>query len=649
MIAYLAFACTRILFWFIQILPLNAVRKLAQLAAFCGWMVDIKHRKLILRNLKIAFADEYSEAELSKIGRESFFRFFDNSLTAVWAAGHSDEEVDSLYEVIGVTENLVPALEEKKGVMDILFHLGNWELLSRIIPKLPNAKFSTIFQPLKNPHFNRLVEKWRGASGIRLLNRHEGFGESIACLRRGEVVSMLVDQHAGDHGMWIPLFGRMASTTPLPAILARRTGAKIIPVFCRRICPQGSSVEQRCSTLPMKWQIEFGKAISTQDRSEGEIMAEIHERLEAEIRRDPANWFWFHNRWKTPSPNFLFPKYRRGVFIPKGSKLKPFRILIRSTNWLGDAVLTIPAIRAIRSGRPDVHISILTPPKLADLWRDRGFIDEVFTSFDELKGKSFEVSVLLPNSFRSAWEAWRLGIPSRLGYGGHSRSFLLTAICPEEFRAGVHEHDVKDFCGLARWMGGVIENENPILNLPQDVVGRRSSFPTFMTGGQEVRPTVVLHPGAAYGNAKRWIAERFVELVNRFPDKKWIVIGSKDESERNAGIVRQLKGDIEDTTGRLSLQELINLLAKASAVVCNDSGPMHLAAALGTPVVAIFGSTEPVKTGPLGQGHGVIRKLVECSPCFLRECPIDLRCMKAVEVGMVEKALRETLVQRLNN
>jgi heptosyltransferase-2 len=191
---------------------------------------------------------------------------------------------------------------------------------------------------------------------------------------------------------------------------------------------------------------------------------------------------------------------------------------------------------------------------------------------------------------------------------------------------------VKDFCGLARWSGAEVGQEVPIVDFPKSGASKNGNA-----------GYVVLHPGAAFGSAKRWLPERFVELMKRFPNFHWRLVGNNEERERNAKMAGEIGSSLEDWTGRLSLPQLAEMMADARAVVCNDSGPMHLAAAVGSRVIAIFGSTEPMHTGPLGPGHRVVQKLVECSPCYLRECPIDLRCMKGVTVDDVEKILKEVL------
>jgi len=615
----------------IQRSPLGAVRALGRFLGGLAWRLDRRRRRITLRNLGIAFGKRCPGSP-SKLAQECFRRLGEQTLVTAWVAGRSDEEISPLFVIKGVEEHLRPALKTGHGVVHAMFHLGNWEILARIVTCIPGVNFSVIYQPLRNQAVDREIGRWRARSGVRLIDRRRGFAGAAARLRRGDAVGMFVDQHAGDHGIWVPFFDRLASTTTLPAVLARRTGANIVPIFCRDAPAQSASPGQ-----PL-WTIEFGPAIRIRGRTDGRIMAEIHEHLEHAIRQDPAGWFWLHDRWKTPSPNILLQRYRRGLYVPAGMQLKPFRLLVHGVNWIGDSILTIPALRAIKAGRPDCQVNLLVPPHLADLWRGQPFVDRIFISPDEVAGEEFDAAIILPNSFRSALRVWQLRIPRRFGYAGDHRSRLLTAVCPESFRAGTEEHDARDFCGLVRWLGGSVGDEIPRLDLdPPQEPGK--ALP-------RAKPLVILHPGAAYGTAKRWLPERFAELVRRFPEVRWCLIGSSDERLQNSELARSMDHGIEDRTGSGDLKELGRLLSGARALVCNDSGPMHLAAAVGTPVVAIFGSTEPRHTGPLGEGHRVIRRVVECSPCYLRTCPIDLRCMKAVSVDEVEKALKDVLAAR---
>src|SRR5207237_9226439 len=183
-------------------------------------------------------------------------------------------------------------------------------------------------------------------------------------LRNGGGIGILMEQHAGDGVLLTPFVGRLASTTALPSVLARRTHAKLI----------GFAVHTEGFA---RWRAVAERPIENSRASIEKLTARGNEILEKQVRHAPEDWFWVHNRWKTPRPNFLLARYKRGVFLPDGIELKPFRILIRSSNWLGDAVMSVPAVRMIKNGRPDAHVSIAVPETLAALGKIARGVDEV--------------------------------------------------------------------------------------------------------------------------------------------------------------------------------------------------------------------------------------------------------------------------------
>ena len=362
--------------------------------------------------------------------------------------------------------------------------------------------------------------------------------------------------------------------------------------------------------------------------------------MEEQVRRVPEDWFWVHNRWKTPRPNFLLAKYKRGVFLPDGIELKPFRILIRSSNWLGDAVMSVPAVRAIKSGRPDTHVSIAVPEKLAALWKIVPEVDEVIA----LPSKSvvaaarlfcrrppFDVAILFPNSLRSALEVFLAGIPRRVGWRGHWRRWLINQSPRESIPLGI-VHQTYKYLELATTLGAVVRAQFPAAN---SVTDRREQF------------RFGLCPGAEYGPAKQWphFAEVAQEIAARFP-VHWVLFGTAGDGAIGAKITAMLGDKCVNRIGQTTLEQLINELRDCDLLLTNDTGTMHLANLLRVPTVSIFGSTEPQRTGPLGQGHRIFRHHVECSPCFLRECPLDFRCMAAVTSAEVITGIEQMMARR---
>ena len=367
--------------------------------------------------------------------------------------------------------------------------------------------------------------------------------------------------------------------------------------------------------------------------------------IEQQIRRAPEDWLWVHNRFKTPRPNFLLTHYKRGIYVPpeiSAKNLKPFRILVRAPNWLGDSVITVPAVRAIKAGRPDAHLTIAAPEKIASVWKLVPDIDEVlslkpgslFSVVQTIRRqKPFDVAILFPNSLRAALEVWFARIPRRVGFRGHQRRWLLNQIVTEEPVRGPIQHQVYRYLRMARELGG-----------PDAAPEIRKFLPRIKTNGAPAK--LGLCPGAEYGPAKRWLPERFAKVALKIAEERpiqWVLFGTAADLERGAAIESTLGAHCLNRIGQTTLDELAAELGECALLLTNDTGTMHLATLIGVPVVAVFGSTEPSLTGPLGVGHDILRHQVECSPCFLRECPIDFRCMKAVSVEEVVAAVSAQL------
>jgi len=244
----------------------------------------------------------------------------------------------------------------------------------------------------------------------------------------------------------------------------------------------------------------------------------------------------------------------------------------------------------------------------------------------------FDVAIVFPNSLRSALEIFAAGVPRRVGYPGHFRRLFLNQLISETVEPAPPEHHAKRFLRIA------------------ERVGARTNDVQFEAKqAKDVDLTVTkigLCPGAEYGPAKRWPADRFAEAaarVNEKSDAKWVLFGTENDRALGEQIRGSLGASCINRIGQTNVEQLIDELRECRLLLTNDTGTMHLAAFLDVPVVAIFGSTEPLLTAPLGDGHVIIRRHVECSPCFFRECPIDFRCMKAVSAQEVAAAVLSIL------
>jgi heptosyltransferase II len=626
MVDYAVYLFYRIGTGLLGLLSLPLAFAIGQMGGVIAWLVLPQYRKLALRNVRIAFAGELSGKQMRRIVRRHFQQLGANLLCSVKFPRMPMEKILQRVRIEHL-EYIENCFRKKRPVVLFLSHIGSWEFCTRLFPHfLRGHRTATIYQRIRNPHIDRHVREVRSRFGLEVFERGEGFGKAIELLRDGGGVGILMDQHAGDGGLWTPFFGRLASTTPLPALLARRTHAALI----------GFAVHTDGFA---RWRAIAGPPIEGTGESIEKLTARGNDIVEKQVRRAPEDWFWVHNRWKTPRPNFLLAKYKRGVFVPDGIRLKPFRILVRSSNWLGDAVMSVPAIRAIKSGRPDAHVSVTVPEKLAALWKIVAEVDEVIA----LPSKSivaaarlfrqrppFDVAILFPNSSRSALEAFLAGIPRRVGWRGHWRRWLVNQSPRESIPVGI-VHQTYKYLELASTLGAVVTPEFPPAN---SITDRREQF------------KFGLCPGAEYGPAKQWprFAEVAQEIAGRFP-VQWILFGTAGDGPSGDKVAEVLGDKCVNRIGQTTLAQLINELRECDLLLTNDTGTMHLADLLRVPTVSIFGSTEPQRTAPLGQGHRIFRHHVECSPCFLRECPLDFRCMAAVTSAEVIAGIEQMMAK----
>src|SRR5438105_6811532 len=368
-------------------LPLRFLFILGEFLGLCAWFILPGYRRLSQRNVAIAFGSEKSPAELRRLVRRHFQRLGANFLCSVKLSTMPAENI-----LRRVTVENIEAMDRRfragVPVVLVLSHLATWELFAQLMPKFVGyVRNASVYQQLGNRFIDEHVRRTRSRTGLELFDRRAGFQPVIELLRSGGGVGVLSDQHAGDHGVWTPFFRRLASTSPLPALLAKRTRAAVIAAGVYTIGPA-------------RWRMVFTERFDQPGGSVAELTSRINEIIEQQIRVAPEDWFWVHNRWKTPEPNFLLARYKRGVYLPPGISahdLKPFRILIRSSNWLGDAVMSVPAVRAIKGGRPDVHLTIAAPDKIAPMWK---LIPEVDAIIPLSKGSLLPVVRLLRQQMR---------------------------------------------------------------------------------------------------------------------------------------------------------------------------------------------------------------------------------------------------------
>jgi heptosyltransferase-2 len=329
------------------------------------------------------------------------------------------------------------------------------------------------------------------------------------------------------------------------------------------------------------------------------------------------------------------------------------RVVVVAPNWLGDCVMALPVLRAIRRARPEGGLAVLARRGVAALFRSEGSADAVlersglFGDARRLRAGRFAEAWLLPNSFRSAIAPWLAGIPERIGYDTDRRGRLLTHALPPPRPT---EHQLRDYDALLQSRGIAPDLEAPRLSVAAKALDHAVSA-LEAAGLDRDEPLALLAPGAAFGWTKRWPAERYGALGDLLAARGFasaVVIGP-GEQRLGAAVAASARALLPVLGADLDALELSALLSCARVVVANDSGPMHLAAAVGVPVAAFFGPTDPGRTAPSGVPAIVLDRYVFCSPCFLKECPYGHECMREITPEDALRAVEELLTSSLSS
>lgn len=333
-------------------------------------------------------------------------------------------------------------------------------------------------------------------------------------------------------------------------------------------------------------------------------------------------------------------------------------ILIRSVNWIGDAVMTVPALDAIRRQFPRAEITLLANPLVAQLFSPHDAVDRVLV-FDrklhrgvlgrfrlaaELRRHSFDLAILFPNSFEAALIPWLAGIPLRLGKKSDGRSLLLSHGFPPRLLAP-DDHQVLNYLTMLNYFG--IEAVPPLLHLRTTAAEDQQAAELLAAHGIGATDLLLgINPGATYGSAKRWYPDRFAQVAGILAQRRGcrvVVFGGPGETAMAGEIEQLLGGHCLNVAGATTVRQLLALIKRCNFFITNDSGPMHIAAAFGVPLVAVFGSTDHRTTSPYFDRGVIVRKDTVCAPCMKRECPTDHRCMTAITAADVVAAAEKLM------
>ncbi len=339
-----------------------------------------------------------------------------------------------------------------------------------------------------------------------------------------------------------------------------------------------------------------------------------------------------------------------------------YRIVVRAPNWVGDAVMSVAAFRALRTLFPNAHITVVAKPGTSDIFRDADFVDEVLVydrrgwssvwqQVRKWKQRRFDLALLFQNAFEAAAIAYLARVPQRIGYDTERRGFMLTH--PVAVPSWKNErHEIFYYLNLFTELERASLSTQSASAEPQFQIAvsaqRREAARKILAGHTVAgRPLVLLCPGSVNSRAKRWPAERYAALADQLAESglSVVLIGSAGELEVSKHVMRLARRPPVLLTGKTSVAEVTALISIADALVTNDTGPAHIGAAVGTPTLVIFGPTNPLTTRPYGPAGEIVRHPPDCAPCMLRDCPIDHRCMTAITSEEVFQRATELIRQ----
>jgi len=482
-----------------------------------------------------------------------------------------------------------------------------------------SATFAAIYRPMNNPALDAWLKSTRERFGIKLLSRRKGFQDAIGILRRGGAVSILYDQNAGDVGALTTLLGRVCATTELPGILAQKFSAPVVAVYARRLA---------------FWRIAVhAEPVIPAGTTSEDVTRGLNRWLETKLRNDARardSWLWAHARWKNQDKpdRRLRLEAKRNLLADDSLKnnAQGTRVWVRLPNWLGDVVMLIPLLRALRVSRPDAQLTLIGKAGFAPLIEDfaladracapladrfiplpprGGLLGEVryFLKFWKLRRCYPDCVLLFTNSTRGDLEAFLTRAPQRFGIArpGKPRPLLTQryALPPSYDEAQHHQlhlwHDFLKNFGL----------EEPPDRTPLTRHTRPLSADALTTSARQIKEPVAPHPlglicGSENFPAKRWPIPHWVALIDALPRELPIrLFGTEKDRALTDQIAALAKRPVENLAGKTDLRAYCAALRDCAALVTNDTGGMHLANALGVPLVALFGPTNPVCTGPV--------------------------------------------------
>jgi ADP-heptose:LPS heptosyltransferase/lauroyl/myristoyl acyltransferase len=576
------------------------------------WVAPGRHR-LMLSNLHHAFP-ERSPAWRRQVARQSSRQLVETGLLSIATPHLSERRIRRIARLDPTFATWAGEVATRsRPVVFATLHLALWECQTwvKLLSPVPLPPFGIIFRPLDHPGLDAYVKASRERFGMALLSRKHGFAEAVRLLRANGCAAVLFDQNAGDHGDLTLFFDRVCSTTGLPGLLAARLGAELRVVYPRRTGFWRASIETH--------------RIASDGSATGMTLA-LNRWLEETLAADAglcASWLWAHNRWRNQDvpARRLRLESRRNLLADdlkaRGRDALPrrTRVWVRLPNWLGDVVMTLPLLRALRLSRPDAEITLFVRASLVPLLAGCAIADRIeslpargpgyFAAFRRRRHLYPDVWIAFTNSVRGDLEGWLTGAPQRFGLvrPGRPRPLLTHGYpVPAGFdEAGRHQTELWE--AFLRAFG----LHAPITHAPLRHPG--------WSGPAGAADRIGLIAGSENNPEKRWPAAGWRQVIASLPDQRFVLFGTAADRPVTAAIAAGFPAErVRDLAGRTDLDQYVRELLGCRLVVANDTGGMHLANALGLPLVALFGPTNPRRTGPIFAAPRILLQPPDCPP-----------------------------------
>ncbi len=597
--------------WTLARLPEAAVAGLAWSISRLIYFGFPGRRRLILSNLHHAFPEKPAPWRRA-LARECIRRFTETGLLSLATPFLSSERLRVIIRPGGSMRAAYAAHRaQPHPILMCAPHMAHWETqtVQPLLLDEPFPESAAIFRPLDHPAADAWIKRTRERFGMKLLSRREGFQEAMKILRRNGSVGILHDQNAGDQGALTLLFDRACSTTDLPGLLAAKYRATVYGIYPRYLG---------------FWRIELNYERIAHDGTSQSVTAALNVWLEKLLRSDDnlcASWLWGHQRWK----NQDVPVHRLRLAMKRNNLATDLRVRgltqmprrtrvwIRMSNWLGDVVMVLPLLRALRASRPDAEITLLAKAQFLPLLEDFDVADRLralpprgfgyLRHFHSLRTEYPDCWLLFTNSTRSDLEAWSARCRQRFGIArtGQPRPLLSHAYVPPAGFDEAQNHQFKLWTGFLQHFG--LDADPTLIPFPDP--RPQTPDPTQLIG---------LICGSENNPEKRWPVAHWRALIESLPDRNFLLLGTANDRPITAAVAAGFGARVTDLAGRTDLRGFAAKLRECRLLVTNDTGGMHLANALGVPLIALFGPTNPLRTGPVFSAPATILQPPGCPP-----------------------------------